>query len=195
MSNFIYVVFEPVSKEALIVDSGWEVEPAVKEIQNKGLSVKYVVATHHHFDHTQTLGELVQAVGGKIAAFQGSPLKTDVSLKDGDSLSLGKNELRVIHTPEHTEDSICLFDSKNLLTGDTLFIGSCGRTDLPGGSVEKLYHSLHRIILRLPKQTVLYPGHDYGDVPFRELQEEAGLNPALTAREFSEFAKLFGQSM
>ena len=76
--------------------------------------------------------------------------------------------MRVIHTPGHTPDSICLYDGKNVFTGDTLFIGNCGRTDLPGGSTSELFHSLHAVLMALPGETMIYPGHDYGDGPEQE---------------------------
>jgi glyoxylase-like metal-dependent hydrolase (beta-lactamase superfamily II) len=103
-------------------------------------------------------------------------------------LALGTEKVKVIYTPGHTQDSICLYDGVDLLTGDTLFIGNCGRTDLPGGSTEQLFESLHNIILKLPPSTRIYPGHDYGDVPSRKLGEEATLNPTLRVRSLGEFA-------
>jgi len=111
-------------------------------------------------------------------------------VKGGDVLKLGKSEVRVIHTPGHTTDSICLYDGENLFTGDTLFIGNCGRTDLPGGSTEEMFRSLHDVILKLPPSAVIYPGHDYGDVPFRKLGEEALSNPTLSARNYKEFLRV-----
>ncbi|MGA2200153.1 MAG: MBL fold metallo-hydrolase, partial [Nitrososphaerales archaeon] len=88
----------------------------------------------------------------------------------------------------HTPDSICLFDGHNLFTGDTLFIGNCGRTDLPGGSTAELFRSLHTVLMALPSQAVIYPGHDYGEVPSRTLGEEVKLNPTLRARDLRDFA-------
>jgi glyoxylase-like metal-dependent hydrolase (beta-lactamase superfamily II) len=152
--------------------------------------VKFAVATHNHFDHTSTLHELAQKLGAKIVAHESSPIKHDLSVKDGDTLRMGEKDVRVMHTPGHTEDSICLYDGANLLTGDTLFIGNCGRVDLPGGSSEQMYRSLHNVILRLPKQTMIYPGHDYGEVPFRTLAEEAKLNPTLSVSSYDEFLRI-----
>ena len=108
-------------------------------------------------------------------------------VRDGDVLELGKSGVRVIHTPGHTEDSVCYYDGSHLFTGDTLFIDYWGRTDLPGGSAARLFSSLHEIIMALPESTVIYPGHDYGEVPFRTLGEESRKNPALRARTVAEF--------
>jgi hydroxyacylglutathione hydrolase len=187
MQNFVYLLGEKEGGEALAIDSGWETEPIVKTAEDLGLHVKVAVATHNHFDHTATLNELAQAFGAKVAAHRLSPIDHSVSLKDGDVLTVGSGKVRVIHTPGHTEDSICLYDGHHLFTGDTLFIGNCGRIDLPGGSAEKMFNSLHEIILKLPPSTVIYPGHDYGDVPFRKLGDEAQSNPTLSVRSYRQF--------
>ena len=98
--------------------------------------------------------------------------------------------MSILHTPGHTEDSICLYDGKHLFTGDTLLIGSCGRTDFVGGSPKQMFRSLQSVILSLPPQTLIYPGHDYGDVPFRRLSVEERVNPALMVKSYAEFRRL-----
>ncbi len=187
MQNFVYLLADRPGGEALAIDSGWETAPIVNAAKEVGVKVKYAVATHSHFDHVSTLGELAVALGAKVVAHERSPIDHDVSVKGGDVLTVGKNEVKVIYTPGHTPDSICLYDGENLFTGDTLFIGNCGRTDLPGGSAEELFRSLHEVLLKLPPSTTIYPGHDYGDVPFRKLGEEAQSNPVLSARTYSQF--------
>jgi glyoxylase-like metal-dependent hydrolase (beta-lactamase superfamily II) len=187
MQNFVYLLADEASKEAIAIDSGWETAPIIEQALSDGMNVKFAVATHNHFDHTTTLRELAEKLDAKVVAHENSPIRHDLSVKDGDILSLGSRSVRVIHTPGHTEDSICLYDGENLFTGDTLFIGNCGRTDLQGGSPEKMFRSLHEVILRLPAETMVYPGHDYGDVPSRKLGDEARLNPTLSARSYSEF--------
>jgi len=190
MQNFVYLLADRPSGEALVIDSGWEIEPVVNAAKEAKVKVKFVVATHNHFDHTSTLKELAGALGAKVVAHERSPIDHDVSVKGGDVLRVGKSEVRVIHTPGHTADSICLYDGENLFTGDALFIGNCGRTDLPGGSTEEMFRSLHDVILKLPPSTIIYPGHDYGDVPSRKLGEEALSNPALSARNYEEFLRV-----
>jgi hydroxyacylglutathione hydrolase len=187
MKNFAYLVADEPSKDAIAIDSGWETGPIIAQAESDGLRVRYVVATHNHFDHTSTLQELAGKLDAKVVAHSNSPVPHDVSVKDGDVLHIGRGGLKVICTPGHTEDSICLYDGAHLFTGDTLFIGNCGRTDLEGGSAEKMFHSLHDVILALPPETVVYPGHDYGEVPFRRLGDEARLNPTLTVKNYSEF--------
>ena len=190
MQNFAYLLADRPGGEALAIDSGWETGPIVNAAREVGVKVKFAVATHNHFDHTSTLRELAGVLGAKVVAHERSPIDHDVSVKGGDVLMVGQNEVKVIYTPGHTEDSICLYDGENLFTGDTLFIGNCGRTDLPGGSTEEMFRSLHDVILKLPPLTTIYPGHDYGDVPFRKLGEEAQSNPALSARTYAEFLRV-----
>lgn len=187
MQNFSYLLVDQASREAMAIDSGWETEPIVEAARLEKAAVGYVVATHGHFDHVQTIRELAKRLGAKVVAHKASEIDPEVRVKGGDVLKLGDASVEIVYTPGHTEDGICLFDGRNLFTGDTLFIGNCGRTDLPGGSVEKLYHSLHDTILALPPETVIYPGHDYGDVPSRRLGEERKTNPALLARSLREF--------
>jgi len=187
MQNFVYVLADKPGGEGLVVDSGWEIEPIVDAVRKDKVRVKFAVATHNHFDHTASLRDLADSLGAKVVAQNRSPIEHDVSVDGGDALALGEAEVKVIYTPGHTEDSICLYDGEELFTGDTLFIGNCGRTDLPGGSSRELYRSLHEVILRLPPSTIIYPGHDYGDVPFRKLGEEALSNPVLSARTYADF--------
>jgi len=190
MQNFSYLLEDEKSKEALAVDSGWETEPIVEVASREGMRVKYVCATHGHFDHVKTIDRLAAELGATTVAFQGSETRARLEVVDGIVLKLGDSEVRVIYTPGHTPDSVCYYDGAHLFTGDTLFIGAWGRTDLPGGSASQLYSSLHEIIMRLPGWTVLYTGHDYGEVPFRTLDEESKKNPALRARSVEEFRRL-----
>jgi glyoxylase-like metal-dependent hydrolase (beta-lactamase superfamily II) len=190
MQNFVYLLADGPGGKALAIDSGWETRPIVSAARELGVEVKFAVGTHNHFDHVSTLGELAGELGAKIVAHERSPIDHDITVKGGDVLKIGQKEIKVIYTPGHTEDSICLYDGENLFTGDTLFIGNCGRTDLPGGSSEEMFRSLHDVILKLPPSTTIYPGHDYGDVPFRKLGEEALSNPALSARTYAEFFRV-----
>ena len=189
MKNFVYLLGEPVSREGLVVDSGWEILPILEAAEREGTRIRYVVATHGHFDHTMTLRELAERCGAQLLIHENSSLEGGRRLRGDDRIMVGDESVRVIHTPGHTEDSICLYDGKNIFTGDTLFIGGWGRTDLPGGSAEKLFASLHSI-LQLPDKTVIYPGHDYGAVPHRTLGEEARNNKALLANDLKSFLRL-----
>jgi glyoxylase-like metal-dependent hydrolase (beta-lactamase superfamily II) len=188
--NFVYLLVDEPSGESLVVDSGWGIDPIVAVVRSEKLELKYAVATHHHSDHAATLWQLGRTFDAKIVAHRSSPVPYDLGVDDGDTLKIGEKEVKILYTPGHTEDSICIYDGRNLFTGDTLLIGSCGRTDFVGGSPRKLYRSLHSVVLKLPPETVIYPGHDYGEVPFRTLSDEARLNPALLAKSYEEFIRL-----
>jgi hydroxyacylglutathione hydrolase len=189
MANFVYLVMEEKTREAMVIDSGWETGPILALSKDLGAGVRYAVATHGHFDHVSTLGEVSRELGAKVVAHEDSELECDVRVRDGDQLMLGKAEVNFLHTPGHTEDSICIYDGREVFTGDTLFVGTIGRFDR--GSVEAMYDSLHRKILGLPPDTIIYPGHDYGEVKHRSLREEIGSNPFLSARDYRGFISLF----
>jgi hydroxyacylglutathione hydrolase len=187
MQNFVYLVEDMESKEAIVIDSGWETDTLRELASTHAVRVKYVCATHSHFDHVKTMEKLAAELGAVTVAFENSEFGADVYVRDGETLRLGASSVRVIHTPGHTEDSVCYYDGAHLFTGDTLFVGAWGRTDLAGGSSTKLFASLHDIVMALPGETTMYPGHDYGDVPYRTLEEEVRQNPALRARSSAEF--------
>jgi len=190
MANFVYLVVDESSKEALLVDSGWEIGPIVTAAKEAEARVRYAVATHGHFDHVTTLGEAAKAFGAKVVAHENSEVDCDLRVKDGDTLRLGRSEVKVLHTPGHTEDSICLYDGIEVFTGDTLFVGTIGRLERAG--LKAMYDSLYKVLLSLPPSTEVYPGHDYGEVAHRTLAEERTMNPFLTAPDFRTFASLFG---
>jgi len=190
MENFAYLVEDEDTRTAIAIDSGWEIEPILKVVAEERMQVEYVCATHGHFDHVKTMGRLAHELGAQTVAYEGSPAAPKVRVHNGDILKVGDSKVRVIHTPGHTRDSVCYYYKAHLFTGDTLFIEAWGRTDLPGGSNEQLFASLHDVIMKLPPTTVIYPGHDYGSVPFRTLGEEEKKNPALAAKSLEEFRRL-----
>ncbi len=190
MANFVYLVVDEKSKEAMVVDSGWETKPIEDAVKEQGAKVKFAVATHEHFDHVTTLLELVGKLGATVVVHVNSPNECDLRVKDGDHLKLGGSSVKVMHTPGHTEDSICLYDGSEVFTGDMLFVGTIGRFDRE--RAEAMYTSLHDVILRLPASTVMYPGHDYGEVKFRTLGEEKASNPFLMTKDLRSFLSLFG---
>ncbi len=189
MANFVYVVVEEGSREAALIDSGWETAPILAVVKELGAKVKFAVATHEHFDHVSTLREVAGELGAEVVAHENSPVQCDLRVEDGRELKLGGKGVRVLHTPGHTEDSICLYDGREVFTGDTLFVGTIGRFDRE--RAQAMYTSLYEVILRLPPATMIYPGHDYGDVPARTLGDEKALNPFLMARDLRSFLSLF----
>ena len=116
---------------------------------------------------------IVRILGGRAVS------KVDIAVKDGDHLPLGEHDLQIIHTPGHSPGSICLYTIGHLFSGDTLFVGGVGRTDLPGASTKVLEHSLRTKILSLPLSTRIWPGHDYGRRPSNLLEQEIKENSFL----------------
>lgn len=202
------IVGDPVTREALVVDPGDEIEEILRVLARHKLSVKLIVSTHAHIDHAGGLRKLHERTGAPVmmhhddlelyqaldaqAEWLGMPEPeigdVDHFLKEGDALRWGPFEARVLHTPGHTPGSICLYlpreggmivlPQPQLFAGDTLFAGSIGRTDLWGGSLEKMMHSLQGTLMELPDETRVFPGH--GEAT--SIGKERGSNPFLVGQ-------------
>ena len=177
-----YILSDPETKEAFVIDPGGDADNIRRAVEGAGLKVKYIVNTHGHFDHVGADGSLREAFAGSELAIHGGDARLlseahdhgvifgarldkqpapDRLLEDGAVLSAGSLSLRVIHTPGHTQGGVCLFEENEgvLFTGDTLFAGSVGRTDFPGGSFEELMSSIVNKVLPLGDEVKVYPGH------------------------------------
>jgi hydroxyacylglutathione hydrolase len=186
--NFSYIVADKNSREAAVVDSSFNSDELIRVLKTEHFSLKYIIVTHGHSDHTAGNDDLYSELGGKIVAHRASGVKADIKVEDGDVLHVGSVELKVIYTPGHTTDGICLLvDGKKLLTGDTLFVGECGRTDLPGGNSKLMYDSLFNKLLKLSDEVEVYPGHNYGEKESSTIGEERRTNYVLEPRSVSEF--------
>ena len=194
------IIGDEVSREAMVIDPGDDIGDVVGIVQKHNLSVKQIVITHAHIDHVGGAMKLRAATGAPIllnhndytllkmldvqADWIGmqSPGKVEIdhSLNEQDTVKAGSLIASVMHTPGHTEGSICLYFpiERKLIAGDTLFAGSIGRTDLPGGSFEKIMRSLHDKVLALPDETAVVPGHG----PLTSIGAERGTNPFLKKR-------------
>jgi len=187
MQNFTYVLEDEETEEAVIIDPSWNLDLVIEVIEKNNLKVKYIINTHHHFDHTVGNDTMVKSTGSKIIQHIASTLKNDIRISDGDKIKFGNSELTVVYTPGHSKDSICLVGDSKVFSGDTLFVGNCGRVDLPGGSAKELYHSLFDIISKINENFVLYPGHNYGNSPTSTIGREKKTNFVLQPRTENEF--------
>jgi len=191
-----YLVSCEDTKEAVLIDPGAEAKKILQMVAEAGVTVKYVLNTHGHIDHMGADAEVSQALGAPLyihegdhlliqnprddlAAYQGvaKPAKADGFLQDGDIIRFGKEELKVLSTPGHSPGSVCFYNEKEkvLFSGDTLFAGSIGRTDFPGGSFPQIISSIKEKLLVLPEDTVVLPGHG----PASTIGAEKRYNPFL----------------
>lgn len=191
--NFSYIVADETTKEAAVVDPSYNADAIIQILDQQKLKAKYVINTHHHLDHTAGNEELKSETGAKIVAHELSNGKKDIIVNDNDVISIGEVKIRIIHTPGHTPDSICLLADGKLLTGDTLFVGECGRVDLPGGSSKAMYESLFMKLMKLDDKIEVYPGHDYGSSPHSTIGEERKTNYTLEKRTLEEFEEFMSQ--
>ncbi len=179
MGTNSYIVCDEISKDAFITDPGDEGEKLLNTIASKGLNIKYVILTHGHFDHIMALNDILNKTDAKLLVHKlDAPMlddpalsllsrfsskildfpKPDGLLEDGDALSLGSSTFHIIHTPGHTQGSICIKVGDDLISGDTLFRENIGRYDLPGGDFQTLMKSLKKIV-SLEIKGKIYPGH------------------------------------
>ncbi len=192
MQNFTYILEDESTGEGIIIDPSWDLDKIEQVIKRNDLKIKYIVNTHHHFDHTLGNEAMTKLTNAKIIQHEASELKFDTAVIDGDKITFGNSELLVIHTPGHSKDSICLVGDGKIFSGDTLFVGNCGRVDLPGGSSKELYHSLSEILSNLDENLVLYSGHNYGSMPTSTLGNEKKTNFVMQKRTEEEFIALMG---
>ncbi|HRR41890.1 MAG TPA: MBL fold metallo-hydrolase, partial [Syntrophales bacterium] len=198
MAVFAYIVGDPETGEGLVIDPAADVDGILREADKKGIRVKYIVNTHGHVDHISGNQEMKKKTGALIVVHEAdadmlvstpamvlrmfgakpSP-PADITVSDGDTIAVGSVVLEVLHTPGHTPGGICLYTDGYVFTGDTLFVGAVGRTDLPGGSWTVMYRSIKEKILTLPDDTIVLPGHNYGSSPTSTVGREKRTNPFL----------------
>ena len=190
--NFTYLVADDEGGDGVVIDPSFGIDPVLAAIDARRVKVRYILNTHSHPDHVAGNADVRARTGAKVVAHRLAPLDQDVSVEDGDAVAAGRLKFEVVHTPGHTKDSVLYLFEGNVATGDTLFVGECGRTDLPGGDPSELYDSLHRRLVALDDALVVLPGHDYGSTPTstigREKQENYVLQPR-TREEFLRFMK------
>lgn len=192
--NFSYIIADPETRETAVIDSSYNATEIIKTIKSQSLLLKYIINTHGHSDHTAGNSELRSIFSAKIVSHSQSKTNSDLKVEDGEVLNIGKIAIRVLYTPGHTPDSISLLvDKEKLFTGDTLFVGECGRTDLPGGNAKNLYESLFNKLLNLDDSVEVYPGHDYGSRPSSTIGYERKNNYVLQPRSLKDFIMFMSQ--
>ena len=188
---FSYLIADEQAKEGLFIDPSADHDLLIREAGLHGLTIKYIVNTHHHIDHAMGNREMVRRTGAKIVIheadaagllttqreildmFRAEPSPpADLVVSEGQHIKVGNVALQVIHTPGHTPGGMCLLLDGMVFTGDTLFVGSVGRTDFPGGSSRQLEHSIRTKLYTLPGDTIVYPGHNYGMRPTSTILSE-----------------------
>lgn len=190
--NFSYIVADEEEREAAVVDSSYNADEITRILRENGFRLKFVINTHGHGDHTAGDEVLRYQFDAKKVAHKLAVDRPDIGVDDGNVLMVGRVRLKVIYTPGHTPDGICLLvDGKLLLTGDTLFVGECGRTDMPGGDARKLYESFKKL-LKLDDAVLVYPGHDYGRKPSSTIGDERRDNYVLQPMSLDEFVAFMG---
>lgn len=194
MDNFSYITYDQKTKSAALVDPSFDATKALEFIAKNKLKLLYIINTHHHSDHTgdnqrvlnsQSCELIISSLGEAEFSFG-----NEIRVADGEVLSIGEVNLKFLHTPGHTLDGLCIIvDDEALITGDTLFIGDCGRCDLPGSNIAQMFETLQKI-KSLPDHLIVYPGHDYGDKSFDTLGNQKRINKTLLAKNLGEFSKI-----
>jgi hydroxyacylglutathione hydrolase len=206
MQNYVYLLGDPITRDAAVVDAAWDIDTIVETAEADGYRITHDLVTHFHPDHLggafmghSVIGaaELVGRVPATVVIHKAElPFvhritglsDSDVTaVEGGDDLMIGNLKVKLLHTPGHTPGSQCFLVDNAVVSGDTLFIGSCGRVDLPGSSPEDMYRSLHDVLATLPDDTVLFPGHNYADRPTSTIGEEKRTNMMLRFRNLKEF--------
>lgn len=198
LANLIYLIGSAETKEVAVVDPAWDVDAIVRAAEEDGVRITKILVSHRHSDHINGIPTLLghfdvpvvvhEQDSGALKSVAGGNM---VAVRDGDEVELGRIRLRSIHTPGHTPGSQSFLVTDGVVSGDTLFVGSCGRVDLPGSNPEHMYESLQKLA-KLPEDTVLYPGHNYGQSIESSIKNERAHNPFLRIPSAQEFLRFMG---
>ncbi len=200
MVNFVYLIGDKKTKEALVIDPAYNTSNILKILEADDMKLTGVLATHYHPDHVggemmgfalEGISELLEQIQVPIHVQQAEAEFVEkttgvsddlVSHSSGDIVKVGEIEVELIHTPGHTPGSQCFLTENRLISGDTLFLRGCGRTDLPGGSAEEIYESLTTRLAKVPDEAVLFPGHLYSPEPSAPMGETRANNQVFNPR-------------
>ena len=195
LQNFCEILYCPETRAAAIVDPAWEVDTLLREVKRLDLTVQLALITHTHNDHIEGVDELCAKTGATVvvnpreAERVRAAGRTLADAIDGRDIAIGGRGVRALETRGHTVGGTCYLADGYVVTGDVLFVGGCGRTDFTGGDTAEMWQSLQRL-MRLPEQTRVYPGHNYGETATSTIAHETLTNPYLRCATFEEFRAL-----
>lgn len=206
MQNYVYLLGDPTTHEAAVIDAAWDIDAVIETAEADGYRITHDLVTHFHPDHlgggfmghnvagaAELVGRLpVRVVLHKaempfVHRITGLSDGDVLAVEGGDEITVGNLTVKLLHTPGHTPGSQCFLVGDAVVSGDTLFIGSCGRVDLPGSSPEDMYRSLHDVLGALPDDTLLFPGHNYAAANKSTMGDEKRTNPLMRFRNLSDF--------
>ena len=208
MQNFVYLIGSLETRKAAVVDAAWEIDEILRLAAQDDMEITHAFVTHTHPDHVggrfagieiEGVTELLGKCDAKVvvhkaeAEFLKALSRSDImKTEGGDKVDIGGIEIQLLHTPGHTPGSQCFLVKNRIVAGDTLFIGSCGRVDLPGSSPEQMYYSLTQKLMALPDDTILFPGHNYSDKTTSTMGEQKRSNPYFQFRSLKQFLAAMG---
>jgi hydroxyacylglutathione hydrolase len=203
MQNFVYLIGSAETRKIAVVDAAWEIDKILRLVAEDDMEITHAFVTHTHPDHVggrfagveiEGITELLSKCNAKVvvhkaeAEFLKALAPSDlIKAESGDRIDVGGLEIQLLHTPGHTPGSQCFLVENRVVSGDTLFIGSCGRVDLPGSNPEQMYYSLTQKLKALPDDTILFPGHNYSDTPTSTIGEQKQNNPYFQFHSLNQF--------
>jgi glyoxylase-like metal-dependent hydrolase (beta-lactamase superfamily II) len=213
MANFVYIIADPSTLKAAVVDPAWDIKRIIHYAESKGYSLEKILISHYHQDHLggSMMGQTIQGAAELVGLLNAKVYvnKTEaegvkrvsglsdsdlVKVEGGDVFNVGELTVKFIHTPGHTPGSQCFLVEGNLISGDTLFVNSCGRVDLPGSDPQQMYYSLNHTLRNLDDSTVVYPGHAYAPESSTTIGEQKRHNMYMRFNNLDDFLMAMGYS-
>jgi hydroxyacylglutathione hydrolase len=208
MQNFVYLIGSMESRKIAVVDAAWEIDEILRLTAQDDMEITHAFVTHTHPDHvggrfagveiegvTELLGKCKAKVvvhKAEVESLKGLSPSDVIKAESGDKIDVGGLDIQLLHTPGHTPGSQCFLVDNRIVSGDTLFIGSCGRVDLPGSNPEQMYYSLTQKLMALPDDTILFPGHNYSDTPTSTIGKQKQSNPYFQFHSLKQFLGAMG---
>ena len=208
MQNFVYLIGSTETRKVAVVDGAWGIDEILRIATKDEVEITHALVTHTHPDHVggrfagmeiEGVTELLGKCKAKVvvhkaeAEFLKALSPSDIiKAESGDKIDVGGVEIQLLHTPGHTPGSQCFLIDNRIVSGDTLFIGSCGRVNLPGSNPEQMYYSLTQKLMALPDDTVLFPGHNYSDQPTSTIGQQKQSNPYFQFHSLKQFLSAMG---